>query len=378
MPDNFQIFVKPAGAACNLRCTYCYYLEKKDLYKGAGSLKMNDEILEEYIKQHIEAATDDPVMFSWHGGEPLLAGIDFYRKAVSLQKKYLPAGKPAINGIQTNGTLIDDEWCRFFRSENFITGISIDGPERFHNKHRLTPSGGSTLTSVLHGYDLLLKYGITTEILCVVSSHNSDHPLELYNLFRQLGAAYLTFLPLVERDHSKASGASDASVRPADFGHFLSAIFDEWIEHDIGRIKVQIFEEAFRSAFKQEHTLCIFKAVCGGVPVIEHNGDFYSCDHYVESEHLVGNIKDISLADLLESPRQKGFGMSKSNTLPRYCLDCDVLNMCYGECPKNRFILTPDGKPGLNYLCSGYKLFFNHCKPFIDVLRKTWLDQQLF
>ena len=315
-------------------------------------------------------------MFSWHGGEPLLAGIDFYRKAVALQKKYLPYGRSAINGIQTNGTLIDDEWCRFFRSENFIAGISIDGPERFHNKHRLTSAGESTLTSVLHGYDLLLKYGITTEILCVVSSHNSDHSLELYDFFRRLGALYLTFLPLVERDHSKASGASDASVRSEDFGHFLSAIFDEWIEHDIGRIKVQIFEEALRSAFKQEHTLCIFKGCCGGVPVIEHNGDFYSCDHYVESDHLVGNIKDTSLADLLESPRQKRFGMAKSDTLPRYCLDCDVLEMCNGECPKNRFISTPDGEPGLNYLCAGYKLFFNHCKPFIGVLRQTWSNQK--
>jgi uncharacterized protein len=375
MPDLFQIFVKPVGANCNLRCTYCYYLDKKNLYQKAGSSKMNYEILENYIKQHIDASTDDPVMFSWHGGEPLLAGIDFYRKVVALQKKYLPAGKTAINGIQTNGTLIDEEWCRFFRSEKFIAGISIDGPERFHNKHRLTPSGESTLTKVLHGYDLLLKNGITTEILCVVGSHNSDQPLELYNFFRQLGVVYLTLLPLVERDHSKNSGASDASVGPENFGHFLSAIFDEWIKNDIGRIKVQIFEEALRTAFKQEHTLCIFKAVCGGVPVIEHNGDFYSCDHYVESDHLIGNIKDISLEDMLESPRQKEFGMLKLNTLTRYCLDCDVLDMCNGECPKNRFIRTPGGESGLNYLCAGYKQFFNHCKPFIEVLRQTWLNQ---
>ena len=375
MPAEFQIFVKPVGASCNLGCTYCYYLEKKDIYKVTGSLKMSDEILEKYIKQHIGASSDDKVFFSWHGGEPLLAGIDFYSKAVALQKKYLPPGRSAVNGIQTNGTLINDEWCRLFRTENFIIGISIDGPEYYHNKHRLTTTGEPTLSRVLKGFDMLREYKITSEILCVVSSHNSRDPIKIYNFFRELGARYITFLPLVEKDHSKASGASDASVKPEDFGRFLSSIFDEWTEHDIGRIKIQIFEEALRRAFNQEHTLCIFKPECGGVPVVEHNGDFYSCDHYVDSYHIVGDINNALLSDLLDSPRQKEFGIAKSKTLPRYCLECDVRDMCNGECPKNRFISTPDGEPGLNYLCSGYKLFFNHCKPFIDVLRKTWLNQ---
>ncbi len=341
MSGDFQIFVKPVGAACNLGCTYCYYLEKKDLYQGEGSLMMSDEILEEYIKQHIEASSDDQVFFSWHGGEPLLAGIDFFRKAVALQKENLPSGRSALNGIQTNGTLINEEWCRFFKTENFIIGISIDGPDCYHNKHRLTKEGEPTLSRVLKGFELLRKNGITSEILCVVSSHNSGSPLEIYNFFREIGARYITFLPLVEKDHSKVSGASDASVKPEDFGRFLSAIFDEWKEHDIGKVKIQIFEEALRSAFKQEHTLCIFKPDCGGVPVIEHNGDFYSCDHYVDSDHIVGNINDTLLRDLLASPRQKEFGMAKSKTLPHYCLGCDVLEMCNGECPKNRFILTP-------------------------------------
>ena len=374
MPDDFQIFVKPVGAACNLGCTYCYYLCKKDIYDGSGSLRMSDDILEKYIKQHIEASSEETVFFSWHGGEPLLAGIDFYRKAVSIQQKYLPPGRYALNGIQTNGTLLNDEWCRFLKSENFIIGISIDGPPDLHNKHRITQAGDPTSERVLKGYELLNKYKITYEILCVVNSDNSLHPLEVYNYFRQLGAVYISFLPLVERDVSKAAGVSNSSVKPDEFGRFLSVIFDEWINHDIGKIKIQIFEEALRPAFNQEHTLCIFKVDCGGVPVIEHNGDFYACDHYVDKEHLAGNINDVPLSRLLGSDSQKAFGKAKSNTMPRYCLECDVLEMCNGECPKNRFITTPEGEPGLNYLCAGYKVFFNHCKPFVEVLRQIWLQ----
>ena len=374
MPDDFQIFVKPVGASCNLGCSYCYYLCKKDIYDGTGSLRMSDDILEKYIKQHIEASSGDTVFFSWHGGEPLLAGIDFYKKAVSIQKRYLSSGRHALNGIQTNGTLLDDEWCSFLKSGNFIIGISIDGPPDLHNKHRITQAGDHTSERVLKGYELLKKYKITSEILCVVNSDNSLYPFEVYNFFRQLGAEYISFLPLAERNASKRSGVSDSSVKPVEFGRFLSVIFDEWIGNDIGKIKVQIFEEALRPAFNQEHTLCIFKVDCGGVPVLEHNGDFYACDHYVDKEHLAGNINDISLAELLSSHSQKTFGKAKSSTLPRYCLECDVLEMCNGECLKNRFITTPDGEQGLNYLCAGYKLFFNHCKPFIEVLRQTWLQ----
>lgn len=375
MPDDFQIFVKPVGALCNLGCTYCYYLCNRDIYDGTGSLRMSDEILDKYIKQHIEASSDDTIFFSWHGGEPLLAGIDFYRKALSIQQKYLPAGRRALNGIQTNGTLLDDEWCSFLKSENFIIGISIDGPPDLHNKNRITPAGDPTSEMVLKGFELLMRYKITSEILCVVNADNSLHPLEVYSFFRQLGAEYISFLPLVEKDASKRTGVSDSSVKPEEFGRFLSVIFDGWIGNDIGKIKVQIFEEALRPAFNQEHTLCIFKVDCGGVPVIEHNGDFYACDHYVDKEYLSGNINDVPLADLLVSPAQKAFGNAKSNTLPRYCLECDVLEMCNGECPKNRFTNTPDEEPGLNYLCPGYKFFFNHCKPFVEVLKETWLNQ---
>ncbi|MBN2633783.1 MAG: anaerobic sulfatase maturase [Bacteroidales bacterium] len=376
MAEAFQIFIKPVGAACNLQCRYCYYLEKASLFEGQRPGVMNDETLETCIKQHFEASADDTVMFSWHGGEPLLAGISFFRKATELQKKYKPAGKNVINGIQTNGTLLNDEWCRFFREENFIIGISIDGPEVFHNRYRLSSSGHGSFEMAMGGYDLLYNYGITTEILCVVSSSNSSDPLRIYNFFKSAGARYLTFLPLVVRDQSSLTGVTEDSVAPAEFGKFLAAIFDEWIEKDIGSITVQVFEEALRPAFDREHTLCIFKPECGRVPVVERNGDFYSCDHFVDPEHLVGNINDNTIIRLLNDPRQLSFGRAKSLTLPRYCRECEVLVMCNGECPKNRFIRTPDGEPGLNYLCEGYKLFFNHCRPFIEVLRQTWMNQK--
>lgn len=377
MEREFQIFVKPVGALCNLRCSYCYYLPKKDLYpEKAGMTRMGDELLEKYIIQHIEATTDEVVMFSWHGGEPTLAGLDFYRKAVALQNKYNTDGKKIINGIQTNGTLLDEEWCRFLSEENFLVGISIDGPEEFHNRHRFDGSGRGSFSRVIKGIELLIKYGITIEILCVVNSLNVMYSLRIYDFFKDLGAQFLTFLPLVEQDTGSASGVSEETVPAEKFGIFLSEIFDKWVEKDVGRIKIQIFEEALRRAFQQEHTLCIFKVNCGGVPVVEHNGDFYSCDHYVDKDHFIGNINEGSISSFLDSERQQAFGKIKSETLPRYCRECNVLDICNGECPKNRFINTPDGEPGLNYLCPGYKIFFEHCQPFIETLRVIWLKQQ--
>jgi len=310
-------------------------------------------------------------MFSWHGGEPTLAGIDFYIRAVALQKKYLPAGRRLINGIQTNGTLLNNDWCRFLSRERFIVGISIDGPEELHDLYRKDKHGKGTFKKVLNGYNLLQQYGITTEILCVVNARNVNYPLEVYHFFKELGVRYITFLPLVERYPDSPSGVTAASVPASAFGRFLITVFDEWLEKDIGKTEIQIFEEAIRTAFHREHTLCIFKKNCGGVPVMELNGDLYSCDHYVDTQHLLGNIRDHSIAFFLDSPAQRAFGQAKSNTLPRYCRECDVLEMCNGECPKNRFLITPDGEPGLNYLCEGYKLFFNHCRPFISVLRQV-------
>jgi uncharacterized protein len=369
---EFQVFAKPVGSACNLRCSYCYYLGKKNLYPDSGRFLMADDILEKYIIQHIEASTEDIITFSWHGGEPLLAGIGFFKKVLKFQKKYKPAGSTIINGIQTNGTLLDERWCHFLAENKFLVGISIDGPGEFHNQNRRTLGNNNSFLNVIRGYELLKNHGVLSEILCVVNADNVNHPLIIYNFFKQLGAEYITFLPLVEQDNGSETGVSKKSVPSKDFGMFLSAIFDEWVEKDIGRIKVQIFEEAARTAFNQEHTLCIFKINCGGVPVVEHNGDFYSCDHYVDNEHLLGNLKDKSLSYFLDCDSQKAFGMSKSNTLPRYCTECEVKSMCNGECPKNRFISTPDGEAGLNYLCSGYKYFFNHCRPFVAAIAEVF------
>jgi uncharacterized protein len=287
-------------------------------------------------------------------------------------KKYKPYGRKIINGIQTNGTLINWDWASFLAEENFMVGISIDGPGDLHNRFRTTPDNKSSLPQVLRGYDILLRYRVKCEILCVVNSYNVKFPLVVYNFFKELEAKYITFLPLIEKRRGTKSGVSRASVPSGEFGRFLNSVFDEWLERDIGKIKVQVFEEAARSAFNQDHTLCIFKENCGGVPVVEHNGDFYSCDHFVNNDNRVGNIKDNSLADLLDSEKQQAFGRVKSLTLPRYCLECEVKAMCNGECPKNRFINTPDGEPGLNYLCSGYKTFFSHCRPFVQAIATVW------
>lgn len=373
---EFQVFVKPAGPACNLGCSYCYYLGNNTLYEHGTRFSMPGDLLEIYIRQHIEASIGDPITFSWHGGEPLLAGTEFYRKAIALQHKHNKDGKKIINGIQTNGTLIDSVWCDFLAEEHFIVGLSLDGPENLHDLFRRAKDGGTTFSRVMRGYDQLVMSGIDPEILCVVNSENVNYPAEVFGFFRQLGAPYITFIPLVERQPENARGVSSRSV-PADaFGTFLCEVFDEWVSADIGRVKVQIFEEALRTAFRQEHTLCIFKPVCGGVPVVEHNGDFYTCDHFVSRKYLLGNIREKSLADLLASDRQKSFGEEKLSTLPQYCIKCTVRQMCNGECPKNRFINAPDGEPGLNYLCEGYKMFFTHCTPFVASVAGAWRQEQ--
>ena len=372
---EFQVFAKPAGSACNLRCRYCYYLEKKKLYPDTDHFLMAYNILEEYIKQHIEASTESTINFSWHGGEPLLAGINFYRNVLRLQSSYNREGRRIVNGIQTNGTLLNEEWCRFFAEEGFIIGMSIDGPEEPHNKFRRTKDDRTTWHKVISGFQLLKKHSVIPEILCVVNSENVKNPLVIYDFFKHIGAKYITFLPLVEPETDSEGGVSRNSVPSEEFGHFLCEVFDTWVENDIGEIKIQVFEEVARTAFDQEHTLCIFKINCGGVPVVEHNGDFYSCDHYVDKDSLLGNIMDHSLTSFLESERQKLFGLSKSISLPKYCIECEVRAMCNGECPRNRFILTPEGEPGLNYLCKGYRCFFNHCRPFVEAIAEAWKNQ---
>lgn len=369
---EFQVFVKPVGARCNLSCSYCYYLEKQEIVRHATGRCMSDDMLERYIQQHIEASTEPDIFFSWHGGEPTLAGLDFFRKVVTIQEAFVPEGYTVRNGIQTNGTLITDDWGRFLSRENFYVGLSIDGPEKYHNINRSRADGSGTFKEAMRGLEILQQFNVPYEFLCVVSNDNVHAPLEIYRFFKELGASYITFLPLVEEDGRGAGMATPQSVRPMDFGKFLVTIFDEWIEKDIGRVKVQIFEEALRSAFRQEHTLCIFRVECGGVPVVEMNGDFYMCDHYVDAEHRTGNIADLSLAEMLDHPRQKAFGEDKYRSLPYYCRECEVLDLCNGECPKNRFVKTPDGEQGLNYLCEGYKHFFNHCLPFVHEVARLW------
>ena len=369
---EFQVFVKPAGPICNLDCQYCYYLDKQGLYPTGESFRMPDDLLEEYIIQHIHACAEPEIHFSWHGGEPTTLGLDYFRKIVALERKHQPAGCQILNGIQTNGTLLDDDWCRFLAAEGFAVGISLDGPPEMHDRYRRTKDGRPVHEQAMRGYRLLRQHQVPCEILGVVGAHNVEFPSDVYRFFRQLEAPYLSFLPLVERRPEAKGGVSERTVPAEAWGSFLCAVFDEWVARDIGRVKIQILEEAVRPAFQQEHTLCIFKEVCGGVPVVEHNGDFYCCDHYTDREHRLGNIRETPLARLLDSPAQQAFGRAKLDTLPHCCQTCDVRAMCNGECPKNRFLQTPDGESGLNYLCAGYKRFFTHCLPFVAEVGALW------
>ena len=372
---GFQIFVKPAGDACNLSCRYCYYLGKGHLGPERGLVRMPEDLLDEYIAQHISASPDEVIRFSWHGGEPTVLGIDYFRLIVDIQRRRWPAGRTIANGMQTNGTLFDEEWGRFLAAEGFAVGLSLDGPREMHDCYRVTRDGRPTFEETMRGYEILRRYGVPTDVLCVVSPHNVRSPAEVYGFFKRIGASYVTFLPLVEPRPDAPGGVSPDTVPAGAWGDFLCAVFDEWVAGDIGRIKVQIIEEAARTAFGQEHSLCIFRPVCGDIPVIERNGDFYSCDHFVDAGHRLGNIRDTPLVDLLESPVQKAFGLAKLEKLPQFCRACEVRVMCTGECPKNRFVRAPDGEPGLNYLCPGYKKFFTCVRPFVAEVAAEWRRQ---
>ena len=370
---SFQVFAKPAGAACNLGCRYCYYLCKGQVGSQSGSARMPEDLLEEYIVQHIAACPDEVIRFSWHGGEPTLLGLDYFHLIVDIQRRRRPVGRIVANGIQTNGTLLDEEWARFLAAEGFAVGLSLDGPRELHDRYRLTRDGRPTFDQTMRGYELLVRHGAPTDILCVVGLHNAQYPADVYGFFKRIGASHVTFLPLVEQQQGAPHEVTPETVRPESWGEFLCAVFDEWVCRDIGRIKVQIIEEAARTAFGQEHSLCLFRPVCGDIPVLERNGDLYACDHFVDVEHLVGNIRDTPLVELLESPTQRAFGLTKQT--PGVCRDCEVREMCNGECPKNRFSRTPDGEPGLNYLCPGYKRFFAHVTPFVREVGAEWRRQ---
>ncbi len=371
---DFQIFAKPAGALCNLDCHYCYYLDKRRLYPESDS-RMTDDVLETYIVQHIQASPGPAITFSWHGGEPTVLGLEYFRKIVALQHQHRPAGRRILNGLQTNGVLLDADWCRFFKAEGFGVGLSIDGPAEMHDCYRVTRGQEPTHTATIRGYELLRRYGVPCDVLCTLNDRNVQHPLRLYRFFKDLGAQYLGFLPVVERAPGGGDAVSPQTVPAEAFGAFLCAIFDEWAAADTARITVQIFEEASRPLRGLEHSLCVFRETCGDIPVIEHNGDFFCCDHFVDSAHRLGNIRETPLVDLLESPAQMAFGRAKRDGLPRCCRECDVRAMCNGGCPKDRFLQTPDGETGLNYLCAGFKTFFTHSRPVLAKLesqRRAW------
>lgn len=356
--------VKPVGAICNLDCGYCYYLEKEELYPKSQSHRMADDLLETYIIQHIEACPDKNIFFSWHGGEPALLGIDYFRNILEIQKKHRPFGRKIRNGIQTNGTLIDEKWCRFLAAEKFHVGLSIDGPKELQDYYRVDKKAEATHKQVMQAYRLFKKHRIHCDLLCVVNERNVRQPAAVYRFFKEIEADYIQFLPLVIRQGE--SDVREETVPSKLYGEFLNTIFDEWVRHDVGRMTVQNFDEALRSYIGLDHSLCVLRETCGDVAVVEHTGDFYSCDHFVNPDHRLGNIRETTLNEMINGSAQEKFGAHKKDSLPLFCRQCEVLSSCNGACPKDRFIQTPDGEDGLNYLCAGYKGFYLHVKPYME------------
>lgn len=375
--SSFHIMTKPIGPICNLDCKYCFYLEKEKLYPGQSDWKMPEDILESYIRQYIEAQNVETIHFAWQGGEPTLLGVDYFRKVVELQKKYA-GGKRIENAFQTNGVLLDDRWGEFLAENKFLVGISLDGPQELHDHYRVDKGGQPTFDRVMRGLRCLKKHGVEFNTLTVVDRHNSQRPLEVYHFLKEAGSGFMQFIPIVERVASEASQpglilispqdrqpaqVSEWSVQPEQYGKFLCRIFDEWVRQDVGRYYVQIFDVALEIWLGLPSSLCVFRETCGSAMALEHNGDLYSCDHFVYPENKLGNLMERPLASMAASPQQSRFGLDKRETLPLYCRECDVRFACNGECPKHRFIRTPDGEDGLNYLCAGYKLFFHHIDP---------------
>jgi uncharacterized protein len=364
IPKAFHIMAKPTGSACNLRCGYCFFLKKERLYPGSD-FRMPGQVHEAYIRQLLESHRAPRVTVAWQGGEPTLMGLDFFRHSMAFQKKYRKPGTHIENTFQTNGILLDDEWCRFFSENNFLVGLSMDGPGELHDFYRKDKAGRGTFDRVVRAARLLQKHKVECNILCTVNSKNAARPLEVYRFFRdELGFPYIQFIPIVEREDEsgflEGDTVTERSVQPGQFGRFLIEIFDEWVRRDVGKTFVLNFDGALAGWLGMAGTLCIFGLTCGLGMALEHNGDLYSCDHFVEPNHYLGNILKTPMIDLVASARQRKFGSDKKDALPRYCRECAVLSICNGECPKNRFNKTPEGEPGLNYLCAGYKAFFKH------------------
>ncbi|MBN1323939.1 MAG: anaerobic sulfatase maturase [Methanotrichaceae archaeon] len=355
---GFHLLAKPTGALCNLGCKYCFFLSKKDLYPKS-TFHMSDALLESYIRQYIGAQKVPLATIAWQGGEPTLMGLDFFRKAMTVIQRYRRPRMIIQNTIQTNGTLIDDEWCQFFKENNFLVGLSLDGPREMHDAYRVDKSGKPTFDKVQRAAKLLRRHKVDFNILTTVHAANGDRPLEVYRFLRDdIHAEFIQLIPIVERD--EAGRVMDFSVKPEQYGRFLSSIFDEWIRRDVGKVFVQIFDASLAAWTGAFQSICILSQTCGTALALEHNGDLYSCDHFVDRAHLLGNIEEKSLEKLASSEKQRRFGQDKLDLLPKYCLKCEVRFACNGECPKNRFMKTPDGEPGLNYLCAGYREFFRH------------------
>jgi uncharacterized protein len=384
-PLGFHIMTKPIGPICNLDCKYCFYLEKENLYPkrpahpGHSDWKMSEDVLESYVRQYIEAQQADAINFAWQGGEPTLLGVDFFRRVVAFQAKYAN-GKRIENAFQTNGVLLDDEWGEFLAQNKFLVGLSIDGPPELHDRYRVDKGNQPTFNRVVAGLKMLKKHGVDFNTLTVVNRHNARRPLDVYHFLKEIGSGYMQFIPVVERIAREANDSglvlikpydsgdarvSEWSVDPVDYGKFLCAIFDEWARNDVARYFVQIFDVALETWVGIPASLCVFRETCGSAMAMEHNGDLYSCDHFVYPENKLGNIMESPLESLVASAQQAKFGLDKRDTLPRFCRECDVRFACNGECPKHRFIRTPDGEEGLNYLCAGYKLFFHHVDPYM-------------
>ena len=382
------VMLKPAGAHCNLACKYCYYLEKNNLYQNSHRHLMSDEMLEQFTREYIEAQTMPQVLFTWHGGEPLMRSIDFYKKALALHKKYAH-GKQIDNVIQTNGTLLTDEWCEFFAKNHWLVGISIDGPQEYHDHYRVTPAEKPSWEKVMQGIQLLKKHRVEWNAMAVVNAYNAEHPLEFYHFFRDNGCQYLQFTPIVERLTEHEDGRTlasladdreiplaDASVTPQQWGNFLCTIFYDWVRHDVGKMFVEIFDCTLANWMGVLPGICAYSKECGHAGVMEHNGDVYSCDHFVFQEYKLGNIREQSLIDMLYGEKQQAFSRLKHTSLPRQCKECDMEFACHGECPKNRFEKDKYGEPGLNYLCQGYYQYYSHVSPYMDFMKRELLAQR--
>lgn len=384
----FHVMTKPIGPLCNLDCKYCFYLEKEKLFPSNENFRMSDDVLESYIRQYIEAQSVPEISFAWQGGEPTLMGVKFFRRVVELQARHAN-GKRISNALQTNGTLLDDEWGQFLAENQFLIGLSVDGPAELHDAYRVDKRQQPTFEKVMRGLGILKKHGVEFNTLTVVNRKNSQHPLAVYRFLREIGSGFIQFIPLVERkadthfnpfelelamppqavDPEEADcPVTSWSVRSEDYGKFLISIFEEWVRRDVGRVFVQLFDVALGNWMGMGGGLCVFSEKCGTALALEHNGDLFSCDHYVYPQYRLGNVLNQTLGEMVSSDFQRKFGRDKSDTLPRYCRECEVRFACHGECPKHRFIKTPDGEDGLNYLCAAYKKFFRHIDPHMRAM----------